>query len=464
MNKQKIICTIHPTKIEGLLMKYRAIHFILLLFLELSMSKGYSQKFFPYEYEKFQLDNGFKVYLIPVKGSGLAAYYSIVRTGSRDEYEAGRSGFAHFFEHMMFRGTKRFPGPLYDKMMTEMGADANAFTSDDLTVYHLVIPSIYLEKVMDLESDRFMNLSYGETEFKTEAGAVYGEYRKSRVNPYSVLLEELQNLAFDVHTYKHTTMGFEADIKNMPNLFEHSRNFFNRYYRPENVVLMIVGDIETESIKALTKKYYSHWQPGYFPPDIQAEPPQNETRFKEVKYEGKTLPIIWIAYKGDAFNPADPLLVAGYLLGDLAFGENSDLYKKLVIDEQKVQFLANWFPLTRDPKLLNIYSMVKNKKDISYVQDEIKHTTEKFKNELVDAQRLNGIKKRVRYTFLMNLDTPDNIAGSLSRFVALTGGLEHLDVYYQQVDAVTSDDILAAARRYFQTDRQTTILLKGETE
>ena len=444
-------------------MKGQAIYF-LLLFLGLSMSEGFSQKFFPYEYEKLQLENGFKAYLIPVKGSGLAAYYSIVRTGSRDEYEAGRSGFAHFFEHMMFRGTRRFPGPVYDKMMTEMGADANAFTSDDLTAYHMVVPSIYLEQVMDLESDRFMNLEYGETEFKTEAGAVYGEYRKNRVNPFSVLLEELQNLAFDVHTYKHTTMGFEADIKNMPNLYEHSRNFFSRFYRPENVVLVVAGDIEIEPTKALLKKYYSAWQPGYIPPEIQAEPPQKEDRFKEVKYQGKILPILWVAYKGEAFNPGDPLLAAGYLLGDLAFGENSALYKKLVIDEQKVQYLANWFPLTRDPKLINVYSMIKKEADLAYVQEEIEHTTEKFKNELVDPQILLDIKKRVRYAFLMNLDTPDNIAGNLSRFVALTGGLEDLDAFYQRIDSATAEDIKTAANKYFQSKQRTTILLKGEAE
>lgn len=438
--------------------------FAFLLLLGITMGEIYSQKFFPYEYEKFQLENGFTSYLIPVKGSGLVAYYSIVRTGSRDEYELGRSGFAHFFEHMMFRGTKRFPGPVYDRMMTEMGADANAYTTDDLTAYHMVIPNSYLEKVMDLESDRFMNLSYDELEFKTEAGAVYGEYRKNRTNPFSVLIEELQNLAFDYHTYKHTTMGFEADIKNMPNLYDHSKNFFQHYYRPENVVLLIVGDFDIISAKTLIQKYYSRWTPGYVPPQIQTEPPQQTERFKEVKYEGKTLPILWIAYKGDAFQPNDQMLAACSLLGDLAFGENSAFYKKLVIDEQKVQFLSNWFPINRDPKLLNIYCMIKDEKDISYVREEIDRTTEKFKNELVESLALENIKKRVRYSFLMDLDTPDNIGGNLARFVAVTGGLEELDTYYQWIDSVTLEDIKAAANKYFQTVRRTTILLKGENE
>ncbi len=445
-------------------MRFFALSFIILILLSLLWSECFSQKFFPYAYEKFQLENGLKAYLIPVQGSGLVAYYSLVRTGSRDEYEPGRSGFAHFFEHMMFRGTQRFPGPIYDKMMTEMGADANAYTTDDLTAYHMVIPNSYLEKVMDLESDRFMNLSYTELEFKTEAGAVYGEYRKNRTNPFSVLIEELQNLAFDYHTYKHTTMGFEADIKNMPELYEHSKNFFQHYYRPENVVLLIVGDFEAVTAKNLIQKYYSSWAPGYVPPQIQTEPPQKAERFKEVKYEGKTLPILWVAYKGDAFDPNDQMLAACYLLGDLAFGENSDIYKKLVIDEQKVQVLASWFPINRDPKLLNIYCMIKDEKDIHSVREEIERTTEKFKNEFVDACQLENMKKRVRYSFLMDLDTPDNIAGNLARFVAVTGGLEELDTFYQRMNSVTVEDIHAAANKYFQRISRTTILLKGESE
>jgi len=126
-----------------------------------------AQKVFPYDYIKKQLDNGLQVILIPMEGSGLVSYYSVVRTGSRDEWEPGKSGFAHFFEHMMFRGTERFPGPVYDSIITSIGADANAFTSDDLTVYHLNFSSEDLETVMELESDRFQNLKYKKEEFQT---------------------------------------------------------------------------------------------------------------------------------------------------------------------------------------------------------------------------------------------------------------------------------------------------------
>src|SRR3990167_7492834 len=122
---------------------------------------------------------------------GLVAYWSIVRTGSRDEYEPGRSGFAHFFEHMMFRGTERYPGDVYNRIITTIGASANAYTTDDHTAYHLSMAAEDLEQVMALESDRFQNLSYPESEFQTEAGAVYGEYRKARTDPEFALYEPL---------------------------------------------------------------------------------------------------------------------------------------------------------------------------------------------------------------------------------------------------------------------------------
>jgi zinc protease len=165
-------------------------------------------KFFPYPYETYKLSNGFSAVLIPVKGSGLVAYYTVVRTGSRDEWEPGKSGFAHFFEHMMFRGTEKYPSEEYSRIVSEMGADGNAYTSDDITCYYMVIPSAKLETAMDLESDRFQNLMYEEGPFRTEAGAVYGEYRKNLTNPFRIAYEEMLDTAFDEHTYKHTTMDF----------------------------------------------------------------------------------------------------------------------------------------------------------------------------------------------------------------------------------------------------------------
>lgn len=416
---------------------------------------------FPYEYKQEVLPNGLKVIMIPMDSPGLVAYYSIVRTGSRDEVEKGKSGFAHFFEHMMFRGTKNYPGPVYDSIMTTIGADANAYTTDDLTAYHLNFAKDDLEKVVELESDRFQNLSYPESGFQTEAGAVYGEYRKGITQPFWVLNEKMQNLAYDVHTYKHTTIGFEEDIKAMPQAFEYSKGFFNRFYRPENVVLVVAGDIDPSATVTLVKKYYGGWEKGYVQPQITPEPPQKKERIGNVSYSGKTLPIIDIAYKGDALDPENTDYVASLLLGDLAFGENSDLYKKLYIQEQKVQFIGASIPMNRDVPLFEIYSMVKSENDLDYIRDEVYKTLETFKTNPVDATKLENLKKRNKYSFLMGLDTPDNVAGGLARLVAVTGGIDIVDQLYGQMEKVTPEHITSAAKKYFVPERRTVVVLKG---
>jgi zinc protease len=420
-----------------------------------------SQSIFPYKYQVEALPNGLKVIMIPMESPGLVAYYSVVRTGSRDEVEPGKSGFAHFFEHMMFRGTKKFPGPVYDSLITNIGANANAYTTDDYTAYHLNFAKEDLERVIELESDRVQNLYYEKPEFQTEAGAVYGEYRKSITSPFSVLNEKVQDLAYDVHTYKHTTIGFEADIKAMPEQYEYSKSFFARFYRPENIVLVITGDIDTKKTMKLITKYYSDWKKGYMKPEILPEPPQKVERTAEISYKGKTLPIIDIAYKGDTFDPGSKDYAAANLLGDLAFGETSDLYKKLVINEQKVQFISASVPVNRDLPLFEISSMVKKLEDVNSIRDDVYRTLEEFKSKQVDENRLSDLKKRYKYAFLMGLDTPDHVAGGLARYVAVTGGIEDIDRLYKQIDAVTPQDIMKAAQKYFTPERRTVVVLKG---
>src|SRR5688500_12862653 len=271
---------------------------------------------FPFPYETVVLENGFRAYLIKAGAPGQVAYVSIVRTGSRDEVEPGKSGFAHFFEHMMFRGTEKYPN--YDAETTKMGAFRNASTWADQTAYYLVANTEYLEKIMDIESDRFMNLKYAEPDFKTEAGAILGEYQNGAREPQRWLDERVREAAFDKHTYRHTTIGFETDVRAMPQAYEYSKTFYERFYRPENIVLVIAGDFDTAKTKQLISKYYGGWKPGYKAPAIEAEPPQEAPRDATVKYPGRTLPIISMNYRAPAWNPTDKSGVALEVLGQVA--------------------------------------------------------------------------------------------------------------------------------------------------
>jgi zinc protease len=148
-------------------------------------------KILPYPIYQKKLPNGLNVVTVPFDSPGLAAFYIVVRVGSRDEVESGKTGFAHFFEHMMFRGTEKYPKDLYGEVLKSTGASANANTDDDRTVYHMTGSSSSLETMFELEADRFMKLKYSVQDFKTEAGAVKGEYTKNSASPYYQLNEKI---------------------------------------------------------------------------------------------------------------------------------------------------------------------------------------------------------------------------------------------------------------------------------
>jgi zinc protease len=212
---------------------------------------------------------------------------------------------------------------------------------------------------------------------------------------------------------------------------------------------------------ALVKKYYSNWEKGYTPPAIVPEPPQKAERTAEITFSGKTLPIINIAYRGDAFDPNNKDYVAALLLEDLAFGEISELHKKLVLQEQKVQMLRGSVPMNRDQPLFEVVSMVKKPEDIAHVRDEVYRALEEFKTQPVETGRLRDLKRRNKYSFLMALDTPGAVAGALARFVALTGDIVVIETLYRQMEAVTPEDLMRAAKKYFTPERRTVVVLKG---
>jgi zinc protease len=419
------------------------------------------ERVFPFEYQTVRLDNGFTAYLIKAGAPGQIAYYSIVRTGSRDEVEEGKSGFAHFFEHMMFRGTEKYPN--YDAITSAMGADRNGFTSSDMTVYYLVTASEYLEQLIDLEADRFQNLRYSEPDFRTEAGAVLGEKMQSIMSPFNYLYERLSELAFDKHTYRHTTIGFERDVRAMPEGYEYSKSFYRRFYRPENVVLVLVGDFDHAEAERLLRAHYGSWQPGYVTPDIPVEPPQQGERRETITYPGRTLPTLTLNYKAPAWSATDRSAVALEVLGDLAFGSTSPLYQQLVIDERIVQGLGGFFELQRDPALATVYAAVLEEANVPRVEQLIAETIAAAKTQLPDAQRLADTKRARRYGFLMGLETAGSVASATISFVVNTGGIEAIDDYYTTLEALTPEDIRDAARRYLVNEAKTVMTMMQAT-
>jgi zinc protease len=418
---------------------------------------------FPFPIVERTLPSGLRVYVVHYDSPGLVAYYSVVRTGSRNEVEPGRSGFAHFFEHMMFRGTDRYPQDKYNDVIKSIGADSNAFTSDDITVYHILAGKAALPRIVEIEADRFRNLSYKEPDFQKEARAVLGEYNKSASNPLQKMAEVLYDNAFTAHTYKHTTIGFLKDIEDMPNQFAYSRQFFDRYYRPDNIVLLVVGDVEPVEVMPLVDHFYGGWKTGPARPPIPAEPPQTREKRQTLGWKGATLPVLMMGYHAPAFSPTNIDVPALEVLAELVFSERAALYKRLVLQEQKVEALDGSFDRHVDPNLFTIYTRVKKPEDMADVETAIEQEIARVGREGVDAKTLAEVSSHARYDFAGRLNTADNVALIGAEFIGLTGRLASIDQYFAALGKVTSADVQRVARTIFVPTNRTVVTLKAET-
>ncbi|MDH3252290.1 MAG: insulinase family protein [Ignavibacteria bacterium] len=421
-----------------------------------------STAIFPYPIHETVLDNGLKVISIPFDSPGIVSYYTVVRSGSRNEVEPGLSGFAHFFEHMMFRGTEKYSKDAYNEVLKSIGADNNAFTTDDYTAYHTLASSDALETIMDIESDRFMNLKYSVEAFKTEAGAILGEYNKNYSSPFMTIFEKLREAAYEQHTYKHTTMGFLIDIMEMPNQYEYSLKFFDRWYRPEHCALIVVGDVDHNRLVTLAKKYYGAWKRGTYTLNVPLDGPQKDEHVVDLSWKAETLPILAIGYHGPAFSDNEIDMPAIDLLSQVLFSQTSPLFRKLVIEEQAVEFVQGGQSDSRDPGLFMIFARIKDPKNIEMVRNEIDAAIEQARITPVSPEHLGEIKSYMKYSYAMGLDNADAIARSIAHYVELTGDPKSVNRVYAQYDQVTPEDIVMVAKKYFSRNNRSVVLLTQE--
>ena len=418
---------------------------------------------FPFPVTTFELDNGLRVVAVDYDSPGVIAYYTVVRTGSRNEVEPGFSGYAHFFEHMMFRGTEKYPTSAYNEAVKVMGADSNAFTTSDWTAYHYVAAADALETIIDLESDRFRNLRYSEEDFRTEAGAILGEYNLNFSNPVSLLREGLYDLAYTTHPYKHTTIGLLEDIQEMPNHYDYSLQFYDRYYRPEHCIIVVVGDVDTAELERLVRQYYGGWERGSFVPEIPQEPLQREAHEARVTWPNPTLPWLMMGYHAPAFSDDRIDMPALDVLSQLLFSETSPLFRKLYLEEQVVDVLSGGALDSRDAPLFTILARITDPARIEEVRDAIIAGIERMKTEPVDADVLAATKSHMRYGFAMGLDNPGGIARTLGHYLQLTGDPETVNRVYRLYDQVTPEDVQQVATEYFaETNRTVAIMTQEE--
>jgi zinc protease len=245
----------------------------------------------------------------------------------------------------------------------------------------------------------------------------------------------------------------------MPNQYNYSLQFYNRFYRPEYTTIILAGDVTREHTLELTQKYFGEWKRGDYVPDIPAEPPQTEPRSANLNWPAPTLPWLAIAFRGPAYSDEKKDKAALDLLAPVAFGSNSELYQRLVLKDQKVDTLYSSFGNHPDPELFTVYARVKDPKDMDYVREEILATFKHFTDETVNIEKLDATRSRIRYAFALRMNSSTAIASGLAPFIGLRRTPETVNKLFALYLQITPEDIRAMANHYFAENNRTIVTL-----
>jgi zinc protease len=254
-------------------------------------------------------------------------------------------------------------------------------------------------------------------------------------------------------------MGFLKDVQDMPNQYEYSRKFFSRYYRPEYVTIIVAGDVKTKAVRDLVAKYWGAWKRGDYKPEIPVEPPQDGPRTSHIAWNGSTLPLLAIAYKGPAYDDSTKDTAALDALSYLAFSENSELYQKLIIQDQKADALFASSPSQVDPSLFQIMARVKKADDVEYVRGQILATVQEFRDKPVAGARLDAVRKHLRYELALRMDNSETVAQVVAGYVALRRTPDTMNKLFEQYAGLTPQDVQQAAEKYLSENARTIVTL-----
>jgi zinc protease len=436
------------------------------------------KRFFPYKVHQKILSNGLHIVVIPTpEFKDMVTYATPVFAGSRNETQLGKTGLAHLFEHIMFLHHYGKKPNGYQENIRRMGAHNNAWTNYDMTFYHPTTFSSNLvgpiqrqggaiPGLIEMEADRFKNLKLDQKEFEVQAGAVLGEYRRIFSFPGVKQLEMFSPLAFPNHPYGHTVIGLREDVENMAQAWDAAWEFYHNYYSPNNVAIVVVGDVQPDFIFRQVEKYYSDWKPTNIPA-IPAEKKPDSESYIHVPWDADVAPQLVVAYHTPAMKPGTRESAVTMLLPELLGSRSAPLFQKLRYEKQTVTaFEADGGMILKstDPHLLVLSSELmldRFKKDKNAYVDDVKSDmitgTEDLKNfskQKDAAKKLSVIKSKVRNDLLGEFDSTGSIADIYSRYYRFDKDPEVFDKLMQAVDALTPADVDAYAKANFIEERR----------
>jgi zinc protease len=418
----------------------------------------------PKSTEVTKLDNGLTVVTVPFNSPGIVAYYTLVEAGSRDEVEAGKSGYAHLFEHLMFRGTDKISSEDYEKKLQLLGADDNAFTTDDFTMYTTTLPKDGLGDLIAVNADRFEHLHYQADKYKDETGAVLGERNKVFSNPEAQMREDLAALAFKTHTYGHTTIGNKRDVEDMPNQYDYSIKFWKRFYTPDDCVILVVGDFDKAKTLDQIKSAYGSWQGKRAKTEVKAEPEQKAPRARAIPWHGPTEPRLNIGYRVPAANASLADTAALATLVAATFGEPSDLYQRLVVKEQKVLDLgADPDDVVHaDPGLLVVDAKLAPQTSFDEVIGAVQGAIDSAARGELAPAKIEAARDHIRNGLILGTQTPGQLAVTIGWLTRVTNGdVYALDKWNEALGNVKPEDVARVAKLLTPAHRDVITLTQG---
>jgi zinc protease len=414
--------------------------------------------------EKTVLDNGLTILTCEDHSFPTVSYQTFVNAGSRDELRAGASGVAHVCEHMMFRGTPRHPD--YDEAVSHMGPQTNAYTGQDYTCYYINARAEFLPEIIAVEADRIRNLRFTQEIFNREMGPIREERRRFVADhPDGYLEEQIYKLSYNRHTYEHPVIGWENDVeKNLS--FRDANDFFNLFYAPNFVTIIIAGNFDTHEALNLIQEYYGDW-PSSLPPigRIRAERDQNRERKLTLTWKSSEIPgKLAIAYHGPDLNYTENDILSLQVLARLLFSSSGSLHKMLKNELKLVESISADMKGKKDPGLFLIWADLADPAYLDSTLQIIYAEIERVKNEGVPEEELTGTVNTLKAEYIYRLDRPSRIVGSIG-FCFLTGGDHKLMFnFYDRISALTVDDLKSAARKYlFKKNRNVVSLMPKAT-
>ena len=399
---------------------------------------------------KTVLGNGLVVLTREVHTSPIVTSMIWYRVGSRNE-ELGHTGKSHFLEHMLFKGTERFKKGEIDLLTLKNGGANNAFTSHDFTAYYFNFASDRWEVALGIEADRMVNCAFDPEEFEAEKKVVIEELKTGLDSPWGLLLQEEEATAYKVHPYRNPIVGWLQDVERAT--VEQQQAYYRRYYHPNNAILVVAGDFDTEDVLKKVDRAFGSIPAGAQPePMLLEEPPQRGERRLIVRWRSK-VPRLAIAYHAPKIAAPDSYALQ-VLAVVLAEGKASRLYQRMVEREHSVTFVSAEYGEAKDPTLFHIRAEGRGDHSINEIEASIHDELTKISTDGVTTHELDRAKHQIEAHFILSRERTLDQAILLGQIETLYG-LNYIDSYLQRIDAVNAADVADVCRRYLNENSRT---------